>query len=256
MSNPIRREPVFDVPGAVAAMLGLIVAIHLGRTLLSDQDDNTVVLALAFIADRYTAHPAPWPGGFIAAWTAPFTHMLLHGDLSHLALNGASLAAFGTIVARRAGTLRFIGFTLVCGVAGAFTFAAFNWGAQAPLIGASGAIAGMMAISLRLLFSAMDQAPPGIAGELLRRAPQLVQLKSLGATFADRRMQIATAIWLGINLMAAYGLGTPAEAGVVAWEAHIGGFFTGLAVFGLFDQPAARSFVFDPAEMSDPRGPG
>lgn len=234
-------------------MLGLIIIIHMGRQALSEQDDTIFVLALGFIADRYTAHPAAWPGGALSAWTSPVTHMLLHGDVSHLALNGASLAAFGTILARRIGALRFVAFTIVCGVAGALAFLSFNWGIQAPLIGASGAIAGMMAISLRLLFSAIDSAPPGIAGELLRRAPHLVGLKSLSATFADRRMQLATGIWLGINLLAAYGLGTPADAGIVAWEAHIGGFFSGLALFGLFDRAPAVPFAFDPASMNDER---
>jgi len=235
---------VFNIPGVVAAMLGLIVVVHLGRQALSEMDDTIFVLALAFIGDRYTAHPADWPGGAWSAWTSPVTHLLLHGDVSHLALNGASLAAFGTIIARRIGALRFIAFTLVCGGAGALAFLVFNWGIQAPLIGASGAIAGMMAVALRLLFSAIDSAPPGIAGELLRRAPHRVWMKSLSATLADRRMQIATGIWLGINLLAAYGFGTPAEAGVVAWEAHIGGFFTGLALFGLFDRQPAVPVVF------------
>lgn len=255
MTSPSAREPVFNIPGVVAAMLGLIVIVHLGRQLLSEMDDNIFVLAMAFIADRYTANPADWPGGALSAWTSPVTHLLVHGDVSHLALNGASLAAFGAILARRIGSLRFIAFTLVCGGAGALAFLVFNWGLQAPLIGASGAIAGMMAIALRLLFSAIDASPPGIAGEVLRRAPHLVRLKSLSATLADRRMQFATGIWLGINLLAAYGFGTPAEAGVVAWEAHIGGFFTGLALFGLFDrQPAVPVDFYAEAIDGNPTG--
>ena len=235
-----RREPVFNVPGIVLAMLGLIVVIHVARLVLNEADDNFVVLALAFIPDRYTAHPLAWPGGALATWLSPITHMLLHGDATHLALNGASLAAFGAIIARRVGAIRFLLFTLVCGSAGAVTFLAFNWGVQSPLIGASGAIAGMMAVALRLLFSAIDVSPNGFAGDLIRRAPQLVPMKTLRDTLMDKRMQSATAIWLCINLLAAYGMATPAQAGVVAWEAHIGGYFVGLLLFGLFDRPAAQ----------------
>ncbi len=237
---PTRREPVFNVPGIVLAMLGLIVVIHVARLVLNEADDNFVVLALAFIPDRYTAHPLAWPGGALSTWLSPITHMLLHGDATHLALNGASLAAFGAIIARRVGAIRFLLFTLVCGSAGALTFLAFNWGVQSPLIGASGAIAGMMAVALRLLFSAIDVSPNGFAGDLIRRAPQLVPMKTLRNTLMDRRMQSATAIWLCINLLAAYGMATPAQAGVVAWEAHIGGYFVGLLLFGLFDRPAAQ----------------
>jgi membrane associated rhomboid family serine protease len=236
----MRREPVFNVPGVVLAMLGLITVIHVARLALNEADDNFVVLALAFIPDRYSAHPLEWPGGALSAWTSPITHMLLHGDATHLALNGASLAAFGAIIARRIGTLRFLLFTILCGVAGAFTFLAFNWGVQAPLIGASGAIAGMMAVALRLLFSAIDNSPSGYAGDLIRRAPQMVPMKTLRETLLDRRMQSATAIWLLINLLAAYGMATPAQAGVVAWEAHIGGYFVGLFAFGLLDRPIAH----------------
>ena len=236
----MRREPVFNIPGIVTAMLGLIVIIHVAREVLNEADDNFFVLAMAFIPDRYTAHPLDWPGGAVSAWLSPVTHMLLHGDATHLALNGASLAAFGAIIARRVGTLRFLLFTIVCGVAGAFTFLAFNWGVQAPLIGASGAIAGMMAVALRLLFSAIDVSPNGFAGDLIRRAPQMVPMKTLRETLLDRRMQSATAIWLLINLLAAYGMATPAQAGVVAWEAHIGGYFVGLFMFGLFDRPWAN----------------
>lgn len=237
MTQPIRREPVFNIPGVVLAMLGLIAAVHAARLVLTEADDNFVVLALAFIPDRYTAHPLEWPGGALSAWLSPVTHMLLHGDGAHLALNGASLAAFGTIIARRIGGVRFVLFTVVCGAAGALTFLAFNWGVQAPLLGASGVIAGMMAVALRLLFSAIDAAPDGLAGDLIRRAPQLVPLKTLRETVMDRRMQSATAIWLFINLLAAYGMATPAQAGVVAWEAHIGGYFVGLLSFALFDRP-------------------
>ena len=234
----MHREPVFNIPGIVLAMLGLIVVIHVARLTLSEADDNFVVLALAFIPDRYTAHSLNWPGGALSAWFSPITHLLVHGDATHLALNAASLAAFGAIIARRTGAFRFVLFTVVCGVAGALTFLAFNWGVQAPLIGASGAIAGMMAVALRLLFSAIDASPDGFAGDLIRRAPQLVPLKSVRETLMDRRMQSATAIWLFINFLAAYGMATPSQAGVVAWEAHVGGYFVGLLLFGLFDRPA------------------
>ena len=243
------------MPGAIVALLIVIVSIHVGRQFLSESADTHLVLALAFIADRYSANPLPWPGGAIAAWTSPVTHLFLHGDFSHLTLNAASLAAFGTILARRMGGARFLAFSLVCGLAGAFLFLLLNWGVQAPLIGASGAISGMMAVSLRILFSAMDQAPMGLAGELLRRAPHLIWIKSLAATLADRRMQLATGIWLGINLLAAYGLGTPAEAGVVAWEAHIGGFFCGLALFGAFDRQPANPLVFNERDGDIDRDP-
>ncbi len=241
-----QQEPVFNIPGSVLAMLAILAAVHLVRSLLSDDTDTRVVLTLAFIADRYDAQGLDWPGGLMAAWASPVTHMAVHGDLTHLALNAASLAAFGGLVARRIGAIRFWLFTIVCGVAGALTFAVFNLGSQAPLIGASGAIAGMMAASLRILFSAIDQFPNRLAGTVLKIAPQRIALKPLMAALSDRRMIIATGMWLFINLLAGFGLGMPEHTGTVAWEAHLGGYFAGLLAFQLFDIPR-----FEATEDSD-----
>lgn len=240
MTQPERREPMFNVPAIVLAMLVVIGVVHLARSALSEASDETLTLALAFIPDRYGLHPLAWPGGTISAWTSPLTYMAVHGDATHLAFNAASLLAFGGVVARRLGGVRFALFTAVCGVMGAALFFVLNLGVKAPLIGASGAISGMMAAALRLLFSALDGAPAGLAGELIRRAPQLITLKRLGAAMADRRLQLATGSWLFINLLAAFGLATPAQAGVVAWEAHVGGYLAGLLTFGLFDPGVRR----------------
>lgn len=230
-----RREPIFNVPAIILAMLGVLVALHLARQGLTEPDDDRLVLALAFIPDRYGAHPLHWPGGALSTWASPLTHMAVHGDAMHLGLNGASLAAFGGLIARRLGSARFLAFTLICGLAGAALFLVVDWGGKAPMIGASGAIAGMMAAALRLLFSAVDTAPAGRAGDLIRGAPERVALARLPQALRDRRLQTATGIWLLINVLAAFGLATPGQAGIIAWEAHIGGFFAGVLLLDLLD---------------------
>lgn len=231
------REPVFNVPRVVVAMLALIVAVHVLLGALPEAGESWLVLALAFIPGRYGSAGIAWPGGALAAWTSPVTHMFVHGDWTHLILNGASLLAFGGVVARRQGPATFLAFTLFTGLAGALMFYAFNPALQAPMVGASGAIAGMMAAALRLLFSAIDSAPPGMAGEYVRTQPRRIVRMDLAATIRDPRIRSATAVWLGVNLLGAYGLGTPGQVGAIAWEAHIGGFFAGLLGLGLFDKP-------------------
>jgi membrane associated rhomboid family serine protease len=230
------REPVFNVPGVVLALLVLIVAVHGGLSMLSEPDEQRAVLALSFIPDRYSAKGLIWPGGTMAAFTSPVTHMLVHGDLSHLMLNAASLLAFGGVVARRQSPGAFLLFTLLTGLAGALAFLVLNPGLQAPMVGASGAIAGMMAAALRLLFSAVDCAPPGLAGEFIRNEPQRIVRMDLATTIRDSRIRSAALVWLAVNVLAAYGLGTPGQSGGIAWEAHIGGFFAGLLGLGLFDR--------------------
>lgn len=233
-SSAPAREPLFNVPPVVAVMLCVIVALQLALISLPEADETWFMLALAFIPDRYATGGLAWPGGALAAWMSPLTHMLVHGDWGHLLLNAASLLAFGSVVARRHGAVRFVMFAIFCGLAGALVFLAFNAGLQAPMIGASGAIAGMMAGTLRLLFSAIDSAPPGFAGDIVRNTPQRIALMNFTETLRDPRIRSATVVWLAINLLGAYGLGTPGQAGAIAWEAHIGGYFAGLLGLGLF----------------------
>ena len=235
ISPDSRREPIFNVPAVISALLGIMVAIHVARQFLSEANDDWLVLALAFVPDRYLGHASHWPGGVISAWTSPVTHMFVHGDWTHLLLNGASLLAFGGIVARRLSTVRLLLFVLFAGLAGAATFFALNRSVDAPMIGASGAISGLMAATLRLMFCAIDQAPPGSAGELIRRRPDRIALTGLRSAFADPRLRSATALWLVLNVLATYGLGTPGASGPIAWEAHIGGFVAGLLGYGWFD---------------------
>ncbi len=234
-------EPIFNVPGVVVALLAVMVAVHLGRQTLSEASDDWLVLALALIPARYDGAMMGLPGQALAAWTSPLTHMFVHGDITHLILNGASLLAFGGVMARRLPTLRFLLFALLTGLGGALAFYLAHPGEPSPMIGASGAIAGLMAAALRLLFGAIDQARDGEAGDVLRHHTGTIKLLDLAATLKDRRMQTAIVVWLIINGLAAFGLGTPGASGGIAWEAHVGGFFAGLLALGAFDPKPART---------------
>lgn len=235
------HEPIFNVPGVVVALLAVMVAVHLGRQALSESADDWLVLALALIPARYDGAMQLLPGKVIAAWTSPLTHMFVHGDITHLILNGASLLAFGGVIARRLPIPQFLLFALVCGLCGAFAFYLANPGEPSPMIGASGAISGLMAATLRLMFGAIDQARDGEAGQVLRWHTSEIKLNSLAATLQDRRIQTATLIWLMINGFAAFGLGMPGASGAIAWEAHVGGYVAGLLALGAFDREATGS---------------
>jgi membrane associated rhomboid family serine protease len=234
------QEPIFNVPGVVVALLAVMVAVHLGRQLLSETTDDWLVLALALIPARYDGAMMLLPGKVLAAWTSPITHMFVHGDMTHLILNGASLLAFGGVIARRLPVLQFLLFALFVGLCGALAFFLANPGEPAPMIGASGAISGLMAAALRLMFGAIDQGSEGQAGEVLRHHTGEIKLMSLTTTLQDRRIQTATLVWLMINGFAAFGLGTPGASGAIAWEAHVGGYFAGLLALGAFDVRATK----------------
>lgn len=235
-----RREPIFNVPAAVVGVLAVLVGLHVVRQfLLPAEFDEWLVLTLAFIPARYEAGmAAELPGGPWAALTSFVTHMTVHADATHLMFNSAWLLAFGGAIGLRAGSARFLAFAIVTGICGALAFLAFNPGLLAPVVGASGAVAGLMGGTMRFLFAGLDLG--GVRA--LRDHPTAIPLMSLGATLRDRRVQLTTAIWLLLNGLAVLGIGTGEGRGAIAWEAHIGGFLAGLLLFGWFDrkQPAIR----------------
>ncbi|MCH9764936.1 MAG: rhomboid family intramembrane serine protease [Alphaproteobacteria bacterium] len=226
-----QHEPIFNVPTVIVATVSFLVAIHLVRAVLPVDMEEWFLLAMAFIPGRLDGMAASLPGGDVATFTSFFTHMLVHGDMTHLIFNSAWMLAFGGAIALRVGGLRTLAFAICCGLAGALTFLIFNFGLMAPVIGASGAISGLMGGTMRFLFGAIDLG--GL--QMLRIAPQNVPLMPLRQAVADQRILIMTGIWIAINLLAIIGIGQPNASGGVAWEAHVGGYLFGLLAFGWFD---------------------
>ncbi len=211
-------------------LIGVLAVLHGLRTLTKAGNASDIVYEYGFVPARYSrafleSHMAD-PGS-IWERAVPFvSYMGLHNDWTHLAINCLWLLAFGPIVARRFGAALFVAFFIVCGVAGAVMYLAFNWGSAVPVVGASGAISGLMAAALRML---PGQVPWAIHGE----AP-------LAPVFS-RQILIFTAVWAAINLLAGVtGLGMGGESGLVAWQAHLGGFLAGLLLCGAFDRLRPR----------------
>ena len=226
------RQPIFNVPGVVVALLGSFVAVHVARNLLPDAQAAWLTAVLAFIPARLTGMAHELPGGDIAIATQFVTHVFVHGDLTHLAVNSAWLLAFGTSVARRIGGARFILFFVLCGIAGALFYAAFSGGSLSMMVGASGAISGLMGAAFRFLFQALTAGDTeSLAGET--RQPPLM---TLGETLRDRRILLAVGGWTVLNIVLAWGAAGLMDGANIAWEAHLGGFYMGWLTFGFFDR--------------------
>jgi len=161
----VKREPVFNIPSVVIAVLAVLAIIHAVRTLLlSEQQDIEFLLSFAFIPARYdTAFvlDGALPGGGADVWTF-VTYALIHADWVHLGVNAVWLLPFGSAVARRFGTLRFLAFFAVTAAAGAALHLATHAGEQFPMIGASAAISGTMAAAMRFAFQ--RGGPLGLIG--------------------------------------------------------------------------------------------
>lgn len=228
---PPGDEPIFNVPRTVAVLLAVLVAVHLVRVVVPEQEDVWLVLAGAFIPGRYGPAAGELPGGELALFTSPFTHMLLHGDWVHLAFNSAWLLVFGGAIAERAGTLRFLLFFALCGLGGAAAFYLANPELMQPMVGASGAISGLMGATLRFLFPALDNG----GFRRLREAPRSVRLMSLAEALTDRRVLTTSAVLVVLNVLTIIGFGAAQNSAGIAWEAHLGGYIIGIITYGLFD---------------------
>ena len=219
------RQPIFNIPGVVVCLVAALAAAHIARVDWASPAQSAAWIAhYAFIPARYSAAWLAASGVDPGAWwqrALPFvTYMGLHNDFIHLGINSLWLLAFGPVVARRYGPLLFLLFFVICGVAGAATYLAMNWGSPQPMIGASGAISGLMAAGLRLLPTVRP-----VPGE-----PPLLPIRS-------RQILLFSLVWVGMNLVAGLtGIGTGGEAALIAWQAHLGGFAAGMLLAGPFDR--------------------
>ena len=214
-----RREPVFNLPPIILAVIGICAAVFLVENyLLTPAQDNAFVSNFAFTPAGYSGENPPT----VYLLFQPFTYAFMHGSWPHLLINMVSLAAFGSPLANRFGALRFALFFAVTGVASVVLFWAIHPFGEVPLVGASGAISGMMGAAVRFGFRTdRSIGRTAFAGPVL---PIAIVLRSRG-------IMTFVAAWMAINLATglfgfAFGLD-----GQIAWEAHIGGFVA--AFFGL-----------------------
>lgn len=259
-----RREPIFNLPGIVLAVLACLIGIHLVRLYgLTDAADSRLLRALAFVPGQFTFAFDPdavaaeltrlaqardrerlMVGQFFLGSGQPqywsvVTYSLLHADWTHLAVNGLWLTAFGAPVARRLGAARFLALFAVSSITGALAHYVMHPVDLTPVIGASASVSGLTAAALRFVFQ--PGAPLGAQswyGPLPPDAAVRQPALGLGAAIRDRRVLQFAGIWFAVNL--AVGL-LAAPLGIsdysVAWEAHIGGFLGGFILFALFDPP-------------------
>ena len=227
------RERIFNAPRVVVVLLGLLVAVHIALSLLPERQGAWVIELLALVPARYTGLIVFVPGGKIAAVTSLVTHMFVHHDISHLVINSAWLLAFGSAMASRLGPARFLLFALLSGLCGALAFVTVHLSDNSSMIGASGALAGLMGGAFRFLFSAFDDG----GADAFRGDQRRIRRMSLGELFRDRRAQLAIGFWIALNFVTALIAPWITSAGGVAWEAHLGGFLFGLLAFGFFDRP-------------------
>ncbi|HEB77693.1 MAG TPA: rhomboid family intramembrane serine protease [Methylothermaceae bacterium] len=153
-------------------------------------------------------------------WMTLFTHMFMHGSWLHLILNMWFLWIFGDNVEDAMGSGRFIVFYLLCGLAAAAAQILGDPSSSVPMVGASGAIGGVMGAYARLYPNA--------------RVENLVPMGFYMAIVAVPAY-FMLGYWFIVQILA--GLLSDSTAGGVAFWAHAGGFLAGLGLAGPMHRP-------------------
>jgi membrane associated rhomboid family serine protease len=159
------------------------------------------------------------------------TSMFLHGGLFHIAGNMLYLWIFGNNVEDTLGHGRFVAFYLLSGITAAVAQTAVNPDSRTPMIGASGAVSGVLGAYL-LLFPHANVLTLLVFGFFVR----LVRIPAV----------IVLGFWIVVQLLngfVTFREASGTDTGGVAWFAHIGGFAGGiLFLFLLRPRPRARSW--------------
>lgn len=206
--GPPPRERIFNVP---------LVALSLGASMPAlywfQERAHTYWLELAFrpvdLAEgRY--------GGLV-------TYMLLHGSWTHMLMNAVGVVTFGPPIARRFGGLQgaliFVAFYILCGVAAALGYGLLHWGNPNFVVGASGAVFGIIGAAMRTLG----------AGKRLR-------------PLTDRLVVVVSIVWMTVNAaLGLIGFAPGTDGAQVAWEAHAFGYLFGILAIGPTDRLFGRA---------------
>jgi membrane associated rhomboid family serine protease len=225
---PAGNPPLFNLHGAILALAGACIAVHVLRTyVLSSETDMRLLIDLAFFPIRYM--PDLFTLDFSTLFS-PVTYAFLHGDWVHLTINLVWLAIFGSPLAFRIGWRRSIAFWIVTAAFAAATHLVIYFGDPVPVIGASGAVSGFMGAAARFGLRANRRHPRrGFDGPLL----------SVRDSFRVRGVVPFLLVWVGINVATGLGFFSLQQGQPIAWEAHIGGLLAGFLLIPLFDRPAS-----------------
>ena len=222
---PLRDDnPSSITPLVSYTLIGLCVLVFLWQMTLGAAGEAAVYALGVIPAVLLQDAQLPPEIQLVSPWMSVFTSMFLHGGFLHLAGNMLFLYIFGDNVEDSMGHARFIVFYLLCGVAAVFAQALPEPASTVPMIGASGAISGVLGAYMLLFPHArvLVLVPLGFIMQTLR-LPALWVL----------------ALWFGMQLLSNTMAGG-AGGGGVAFRAHIGGFIAGMALIPFFKSKNVR----------------
>lgn len=217
---PIHDEnPIKIVPFVTYGLMAICIAVFLWQFSQPAEGQNAIVYALGVTpAVIFDYKDLPEHLVWVPEYATVFTSMFLHGGWMHLIGNMLYLWVFGNNIESAMGHLRFIIFYVLCGVAAVFAQALPDTDSVVPMIGASGAISGVLGAYLLLYPRA--------------RVTIIVPILIIIKTFKVPAMFVLGG-WFVMQLVSS-AMARGQEGGGVAFGAHIGGFIAGMALVYFF----------------------
>lgn len=173
----------------------------------------------------------------IPAWATIFTSMFMHASLGHIGGNMLYLWIFGDNVELAMGRVRFIVFYLLCGASAALAQSLQAPESTIPLVGASGAISGVLGAYLLIY-------PFGRVRVLIMPLPFFVRVITVPSL-------VVLGFWFVIQFLS--GLSSDGDKGGVAFWAHVGGFLAGMVLMPLFKKRDVPLFQKEAPRVFDAR---
>ncbi len=218
---PLKDEhPLHHFPLITVAFIALNVFVFLHQSSLAGEYEYAFILKYGTTPREITQNIDQEPFvTFPVRWTL-VTAMFLHGGWLHLLGNMLYFWIFGKAVEDSMGYLRFMIFYILCGTVAGVSHIATAPNSDIPMIGASGAISGMLGAYLVLY-------PTGNIHTLVVLLGTLIRVLKVPAMFFLLPWIMLQMINAGERLRIGHG-------GGIAWFAHIGGFFAGLILVNFF----------------------
>ncbi len=214
---PLRdTTPSKNYPVVNTCIIGMNVVLYLAE-LAHGIDMNRFLFIYGLVPARYSlsefaSHFTPFQQVL-----SMFSFMFLHGGFWHLLSNMWSLYIFGDNVEDRLGHARYLLFYVLCGLTSGLSHLLFNLYSDVPVVGASGAIAGVM-------------------GAYLLLHPHSKILTLIPVIFIPWFVEIPAFFFLGFWFLMQFINAAGSHAGIsnIAWWAHVGGFVFGMIFLKLF----------------------
>ena len=222
---PLRDDnPSFRPQIVTVSFIVMCALVWLWQLSFGAQGGQRIVYALGVVpASLLGQQQLPPELSLVAPWMTVFTSMFMHGGWMHLIGNMLYLWVFGDNVEDSMGHGRFVVFYLLCGVAAVFAQALPDPSSTIPMVGASGAISGVL-------------------GAYLLLYPHARVLVAIPLGFILHTMRIPAGfvlvLWFGLQLLSS-AMAQPGQGGV-AFRAHIGGFIAGMILIPMFKQRRVR----------------